>query len=101
MSETKGKAVKYLSTKDLIDIGFLQEANRQHFHPLGLALEVDMTDGTLRIWDCRDDPEGVTFADGVIDPDKASRVTDEYTRHWSVRAGLFGGRAIQPVPDVG
>lgn len=29
------------------------------------------------VWDCREDPAGIVFGDGVIDPEKARRVTDE------------------------
>ena len=32
--------VKYIDIKEFVSNGFLQEANRQFFHPLGLALEV-------------------------------------------------------------
>ena len=46
--------------------GYLQEANRLFFHPLGLALEVivDEGDGSVKlggIWDLRDEPEGIVF----------------------------------------
>lgn len=35
-------------------------------------------DGYLSgVWDCRDDPAGIVFGDGVIDPEKARHVTDE------------------------
>ena len=54
---------KYLDARTLVDGGYLQEANRQFFHPLGLALALE--DGALRVWDCRDDPEGICFADGL------------------------------------
>ena len=50
--------------------GYLQEVNRQFFHPLGLALEVVMEeDGTISrlggIWDYRDDPEGMFFGPDI------------------------------------
>lgn len=32
--------IKYLDLREFLDGGFLQEANRQFFHPLGLALEI-------------------------------------------------------------
>lgn len=32
--------IKYLDIKEFVDKGYLQEANRQFFHPLGLALAV-------------------------------------------------------------
>jgi hypothetical protein len=53
--------VKYLNARTFRNDGYLQEANRGFFHPLGLALELNMANGTLRVWDCRDDPSGVIF----------------------------------------
>ena len=59
------KDIKKMDLKEFVEFGFLQEANRQFFHPLGLALEVQMDDEdnyTLySIWDYRDDPEGIYF----------------------------------------
>ena len=47
--------------------GFLQEANRMFFHPLGLALEVHTDENgseTLGgVWDYRADPEGIYYAE--------------------------------------
>ena len=57
--------IKYLDTRILIDDGYLQEANRQFFHPLGLALVVTKPDDALAVLDCREDPEGFSFADKV------------------------------------
>jgi hypothetical protein len=61
------KEVKKMSIKEFREIGFLQELNRRFLHPLGMALEVTVDDKTGeealgRIWDCRDDPEGVLYA---------------------------------------
>lgn len=66
--------------------GYLQEANRRFFHPLGLALEVVVAeDGeVLRlggIWDCRDDPEGIVYGANVLDPAKARYID----RLWAER----------------
>lgn len=48
-------------------LGLLQEINRQFLHPLGLALEVvieeDGSEHFGQLWDYRDDPEGIGFAD--------------------------------------
>lgn len=62
------------------DKGFLQEVNRQFFHPLGLALEV-MIDikGVTKlggIWDYRDDPEGLFFGDEMLEEEKINYVED-------------------------
>ena len=68
--------IKRISIAEFRAFGFLQEVNRQFFHPLGLALEVVVDDdGNERlggIWDCRDDPEGIRY--DKIDLDKAARV---------------------------
>ena len=59
--------VKKMDIKEFYKKGFLQECNRQFFHPLGLALEVELDDdgnATLDgIWDNREDPEGIFFAE--------------------------------------
>jgi len=60
--------LKYMDLREFVELGYLQEANRQFFHPLGLALvywEDDKTpdhmNGFLGIWDERHDPEGIYF----------------------------------------
>jgi hypothetical protein len=66
--------IKYLDATTLRDEGYLQEANRRFFHPLGLALELDLETNTLRVWDYRDDPEGIIFAEGEDLRAKAQRI---------------------------
>jgi len=56
-------ARKYLDEEALLDEGYVLEANRQFFHPLGLEL-VAMGDDhglRLRVIDRRDLPAGVLF----------------------------------------
>jgi len=58
--------IKRMDIKAFQNRGYLQEANRLFFHPLGLALEVIMNneDGSVKIggiWDSRNDPEGIVF----------------------------------------
>jgi hypothetical protein len=85
-------------------LGFLQEVNRLFLHPLGLALEVIVDDdGTMRfggVWDYREDPEGMLFAD-LTDVDaetKALVVEAERQRHVDARNALFGqGEIVQPI----
>jgi len=83
-------------------LGFLQEANRQFFHPLGLALEVDVDDeGNERlsgVWDYRDDPEGIIFAAGSLDRDKVEHVARERLRHAEPRRVLIGAVIQEPDP---
>lgn len=56
---------EYLDLQEFQERGYLQEANRLFFHPLGLALEISQGDDgswTLSgIWDCRE--TSVVFAD--------------------------------------
>ena len=59
-------AIKRMDIKAFQNRGYLQEANRLFFHPLGLALTVSRNDkdGSMTlhsIQDSRDDPEGIVF----------------------------------------
>lgn len=72
--------VKRMSAKEFREQGFLRELNRNFLHPLGLALEVvveedgrEFFDG---VWDCRDDPEGIVFAEDSIAGDDAVAQAD-------------------------
>lgn len=62
------KEIKRIDLNEFVKNGYLQEANRLFFHPLGLALEV-IVDGSGNvekiggIWDYTDDPEGMFFYD--------------------------------------
>lgn len=103
----RDERVKIMDLDEFCDVGFLQEANRQFFHPHGLALEVFAEgDKSHRgpvlyisgVWDDRDDPLGMAFGDGVIDPEKARRVEEELSRHIEARVVMFGD-PIQPVPE--
>lgn len=73
-----GNNIKYMDIAEFRDKGFLQEANRQFFHPLGLALEIVLDKhGKSKlggIWDYRDDPEGNFFANDALDLDKTNYV---------------------------
>lgn len=69
--------MKYMTVKQFIERGYLQELNRLFLHPMGLSLQVeanvsaegvvdagdDTQYGTFAIQDCQDDPEGVCFGD--------------------------------------
>lgn len=86
--------IKYMDIKEFREAGFLQEANRLFFHPLGLALEVGIDDDTgveflAGIWDYRDDPEGMVYGAGVIDSAKKYNVEREAYRHHDARVKLF------------
>jgi hypothetical protein len=83
-------------------LGYLQEANRLFFHPLGLALEVvreeDGRESLSGIWDFREDPEGLAFGIGVDapEPQKAVFVALQREQRRVAREVLFGGSDVQP-----
>ena len=96
-----------MDIREFWEAGYLQEANRRFFHPLGLALEVEVDDetGEFRlggVWDYRDDPEGVLFSPGIIDPNKAMKVGAEMLRKKDVRSRLegVGADGVQRAEDV-
>jgi len=71
--------IKRIDIKEFREKGFFQEVNREFFHPLGLALEVIKNDETGeetlgRIWDYRDDDEGMFFSSAMISKDKINHV---------------------------
>lgn len=72
---------KLLDMKEFVDRGYLQEVNRQFFHPLGLAMVVEIDDhGEVTFGgflDNRDDPEGMMFEPGTIDLVKVANIDYE------------------------
>lgn len=95
--------VPTISPADLLDGGYVQEANRQFFHPLGLALAVDRDTGTIEIWDDRDDPEGWFFAEPELNNDdaiaKANLVANELGARSAERIAVCGA-VIQGIPTT-
>ncbi len=98
--------INYIDIKEFREKGYLQEVNRQFFHPLGLAMSIEIDeDGneTLGgIWDYRDDPEGIRYADAETQKDKEERyrkmkyVADERAEKIAERKRRFGW-GIQPI----
>jgi len=89
--------MKCLSVKEFREFGYLQELNRQFLHPLGLALEVVIDDGSEslgRIWDSRDDPEGIIYEE--INITKATNVAATQKERDVARMRKLG-YIIQPV----
>ena len=70
--------IKYIDIKEFRELGFLQEANRKFFHPLGLAIEViieeDGSEKLGRVWDYREDAEGNFFGKDTIKQEKVDYV---------------------------
>lgn len=92
--------VKRIDIAEFREKGYLQEANRQFFHPLGLALEILIYDDgkvTLGgVWDYRDDPEGMFFGPDEINEDKAKHVADLRESKRTVREKEVGN-IVQPI----
>lgn len=57
--------MKTISIKEFRKKGYLQELNRRFLHPLGLALAIKIDDlgfeSLDRIWDYREDEEGIHY----------------------------------------
>lgn len=72
--------IKKIDAKEFRESGLLQEINRCFMHPIGLAIEISINDDGSEffsgIWDCRDDPEGILFADEDIDKEKIKNVRE-------------------------
>lgn len=87
---------KYIPPDELVDEGYLQEVNRQFFHPLGLALSVN-DKGDINVLDNRDTKEGMHFKEGVMDFIKYVNVRSLQELRGNIRQEKLGYR-IQPVP---
>lgn len=101
-AERRPEPIKHIDIKEFCEKGYLQEVNRQFFHPLGLALEVSVDaqgrETISGVQDHREDPEGYAFNQLVdaIAKEKCASVSREYQRRLGPRTKLFGS-AIQPI----
>ena len=100
-----------MDLKEFREKGYLQEANRRFFHPLGLQLAVTVDDNDkyidLQILDGRDDPEGCAFLiedDAEINKMRATNsfVASEFLKRRDARVHLLKMHpltieAIQPI----
>lgn len=84
--------------------GYLQEVNRQFFHPLGVALAVHPghtvdLDGyfAVCVLDSRHDPEGFVFSDltAQVEADRAHWIRAEQRRTSNARSALLGYRTAR------
>ena len=96
---------KYMSVKEFVERGFLQEVNRRVLHPCGVELLIHEWGGEFEfagVRDARDDPEGVVFTDSEP-PDwwKRDQVNDEWNKHADIRANLLGEQTVQSCPEPG
>jgi len=88
---------KEISKEDFEKLGYLQEVNRSFLHPLGLFLTYE--DGVAKIFDYREDPDGVFFSDDYILGEtalrKAALIVAEREKRRPQREKLLNGRVVQ------
>lgn len=92
--------ITLVDPKELSESGILHEVNRLFFHPIGMALAVELEDdGTwsmVGVIDHRADAAGVTFA--TVDEDKVQKFKElQRKRHRSRLRAL--GFYVQPSKD--
>ena len=89
-----------LNIAEFREFGYLQEANRAFFHPLGLGLAIAINENGEEelycVYDGRQDIEGFVYGEDTLDPDKAERVRVEMDQRKDKRIEKFGW-LIQPV----
>jgi molecular chaperone GrpE len=101
--------IKKISTSEFREAGYLQEANRRFFHPLGLALQLKVDDQNQHhidgILDYRDDPEGIHYCLKDSDSERKNRFTSnknfidsEFSRMNTLRKEKLGF-SIEPVEN--
>ena len=94
--------MKLMDITEFVEKGYLQEVNRQFFHPLGLALAIKKHDNGKIEWqgiiDSRDDIEGFYFASlaEAMSMERAEHVAKEKAKRAIVRKKRFGW-IVQPV----
>ena len=108
--------IKRADISEIRKNGYIQEANRLFFHPLGLAIEVVVDDTGNEylggIWDYREDPEGIYFDLKNSSDDRKERfrrnaefIQSEFDKRRDKRRELFnnnGGKDnIEPIPLEG
>lgn len=84
-----------MNLHEFLQNGYLQEVNRIFFHPLGLALYVEVDGDKIKlggIYDYRADPEGVVFTSAEECP-KVDQLREEKAK---VREQKFGW-VVQPM----
>lgn len=82
--------IKRIDIKEFREQGYLQELNRQFLHPLGMALEIIIDDdGNEKlggVWDYRDDPEGMLYAEEIVKLDRFKENIDRIAQEYLVKA---------------
>jgi hypothetical protein len=88
--------INYMDPAEFRDSGLLHEVNRLLLHPIGCALQLNPETGEIRVWDYRDDPEGIYFDESTLDPEKAAHVRQLWLTAGAARTKRLG-YLVQPV----
>ena len=96
---------KYIDLQEFVNLGLLHEVNRRFFHPIGLAMEINIDENGEYVisgfLDARSDPEG--FVIGAIESPKVTRPEAANTYENMVKAGsrqVRFGWVVQPTQDM-
>lgn len=86
-----------IKLKEFVDIGYLQEVNRQFFHPLGLSLEIKKTGNTFELdglWDFREVKGGIKFGPQILETkdfiEKSNNIKNLQKNARAIRKELYG-----------
>ena len=92
--------INYTNISLLVDSGLLFKINLETLHPLGLALQIAPETGECKLWDYRDDPEGLIYNDEVYlhGMSKLSVFIEEFVNKKLEERQKVLGYVIQPCP---
>ena len=96
MNQGQARSVKTMNLQEFIDTGYVQEANRYFFHPMGLSLEPEYFNGvpvSFIVWDFRDDKEGMLYGkkeDNSLRLERTKRIHDLATDRYEDRVKSLG-----------
>ena len=97
--------MKELDAKEFRDLGLLQEVNRRFFHPLGLAMFVNIDEETGKdtiggIYDERHDPEGFFYGDIDIEKVKSVKAIEDSRREARIQKLGYWVEPVELSPDT-
>jgi len=102
--------VEHMDLVEFREKGYLQEANRRFFHPLGLALEIVLSGDErkgyfLRVQDFRNNPEGVCYNIKNSNQERKERfrknkeyINKQFKKYSKPRLKLIGS-VIEKIPN--
>jgi hypothetical protein len=92
---------KVMSVREFHELGYLEEVNRRVLHPLGLALDVEVSPDGLEsfgvVWYCREDPAGVVYPPDHNWSGHSAHLLAEWDRRVAARTSVVGSM-VQEAP---